>query len=178
MQFKSLFVFVSLPILLFAQTTPAQIESDISNDLANALAGDISALEAFPVNGGTPQEVMAIHQAHLNTNSILATLTSDFDNASCPLSDSDATTILDLLQAQVVTLQQAFMDAIAREPAIANLGDVPIFQSDFVLLKSTSDSLVAAISACISANVVPAADEIASEIDAAFASVMAAFGSS
>ncbi|KAG6867892.1 hypothetical protein C0993_009775 [Termitomyces sp. T159_Od127] len=58
MQFKSLFVFASLPVLLFAQTTPAEIESAITNDFVPALAADLAAVDAFPVDGGTLDEAM------------------------------------------------------------------------------------------------------------------------
>ncbi|KAG6876114.1 hypothetical protein C0992_000925, partial [Termitomyces sp. T32_za158] len=59
MQFKSLFVFSSLPVLLFAQTTPAQIESDIINGFVPALAADLAAVDAFPLVGGTLDQAMA-----------------------------------------------------------------------------------------------------------------------
>ncbi|KAG6876536.1 hypothetical protein C0992_012515 [Termitomyces sp. T32_za158] len=195
MQIKSLCVFAFLPVLLFAKTTPAQIENDISHELATALAGDLTALEAFPVDGpGTLDEVMAIHAAHLTTNNVIVSITNDVDDVNCPLSDSDASTILTLLKAQVATLQQAFMDAAAREPALAALGVIPLFQGDFAILQPSADALAAAIGGCVSvcpspnlfaqiidinqSNILPEAEAVKSTIDDAFAAVNAAFGSS
>ncbi|KAG6887841.1 hypothetical protein C0992_010490 [Termitomyces sp. T32_za158] len=58
MHLKILLVFAFLPVLLFAQTTPAQIERDISNGLVPALVADIATVDAFPIDGGTLDEAM------------------------------------------------------------------------------------------------------------------------
>ncbi|KAG6876535.1 hypothetical protein C0992_012514 [Termitomyces sp. T32_za158] len=79
MQFKSLFVFASFPVLLFAQTSPTEIESEISNVLGPAATADLAAIDAFPVNGGTADEATAIHDANTNLNTVILTLMSDID---------------------------------------------------------------------------------------------------
>ncbi|KAG6867713.1 hypothetical protein C0993_012021, partial [Termitomyces sp. T159_Od127] len=149
MQLQSIFVFASLPVLLFAQTTPAQIESDI-NVLATLLADDLAAIDAFPIEGGTIDEAMAIHTADTNVNDILVTITNDIKTASCPLSDSDASVILDLAEARAPTIQQALADAVAREPGLAAVGAVPTIRDDLATLQASSDAMGAALVGCVS----------------------------
>ncbi|KAG6898449.1 hypothetical protein C0993_006811, partial [Termitomyces sp. T159_Od127] len=149
MQLQSIFVFASLPVLLFAQTTPAQIESDI-NVLATLLADDLAAIDAFPIEGGTIDEAMAIHTADTNVNDILVTITNDIKTANCPLSDSDASVILGLAEARAPTIQQALTDAVAREPGLAAIGAVPTIRDDLATLQASSDAMGAALAGCVS----------------------------
>ncbi|KAG6868407.1 hypothetical protein C0993_003518 [Termitomyces sp. T159_Od127] len=175
MQFKSLFVFASLPVLLFAQTTPAEIESEISNGLVPALAAELAALDAFPVDGGTSDEATAIHTATTNLNTAVLTVTSDIQTANCPLSDSDASAILNLLEAQGANIQQASMDITAREPGLEAVGAVPTIRQDLAILQTSSDAMGAALLGCVSSNIAPDVQTFQSEIDAAFAPAIAAF---
>ncbi|KAG6898448.1 hypothetical protein C0993_006810 [Termitomyces sp. T159_Od127] len=174
MQLKSLFVFAFSPVLLFAQTTPAQIESDI-NVLVAALAAAIVAIDAFPIEGGTLDEAIAIHTADTGVNDGLVTVTNDITTASCPLSDTDASAILTLVEAQGPNIQQALMDAVAREPGLAAVGAVPIIRDDLTTLQASSDAMGAALVDCVSSNLASRAQAFQSAVDAAFAPAVAAF---
>ncbi|KAG6873255.1 hypothetical protein C0992_008919 [Termitomyces sp. T32_za158] len=150
MQFKSLFVFSSVPVLLFAQTTPAQIESDISNVFVPALAADLAAVDAFPLVGGTLDEAMAIHTENTNVNNVLITIANDINTASCPLSDSDATAILSLLLAQAPNIQQVLTDITARKSGFDAVGAVPIIREDISTVQASGDAAGAALAGCVS----------------------------
>ncbi|KAG5341889.1 hypothetical protein E4T56_gene18051 [Termitomyces sp. T112] len=178
MQFKSLLVLASLAVSSFAQTSVAQVENDINNIIAPDLSTLLTDIDAFPTSGGNLIQALTIHTDATSLISALATTTNDVNGATCPVSDSDANTILADLQALLPNIQQAATDIVARKAAFTALplGGVPaLVQQDLASLKSNTDTLAAAFIACAPAGVVVAAQELQSEIDAAFAPAIAAF---
>ncbi|KAG6901517.1 hypothetical protein C0995_010940 [Termitomyces sp. Mi166 len=215
MQFKSLVVLASLAVSSFAQTSVAQIETDINNNIAPNLSSLVTAIDNFPTSGGTLTGALIIHTDAINLNNAIVATTNDvkagsyprssflrfliviqFKGAACPVSDSDGQAILADIQALEPNIAKATSDIVARKAAFQALplGGVPaLVQQDLAQLKASTDALAAAFINCSpvrpllnpfdnrrtdddQASVVPAAQELQTEIDNDFAPAIAAFG--
>ncbi|KAG6889259.1 hypothetical protein C0995_002254 [Termitomyces sp. Mi166 len=203
MQFKSLVVLASLAVSSLAQTSVAQVETDINKNIAPHLSSLVTAIDNFPTSGGTLTGALAIHTDAMNLNNAIVATTNDvkagiiilnllrfliviqFKGAACPVSDSDGQAILADIQALEPNIAKASTDIVARKAAFQALplgGVSTLVQQDLTQLKASTDALAAAFISCSpkidddQASVVPAAQELQTEIDNDFAPAIAAFG--
>ncbi|KAG6889260.1 hypothetical protein C0995_002255 [Termitomyces sp. Mi166 len=143
------------------QVTASDIKNDITNKIAPALSNFLTIIGAFPISSGS------LDQAR---------------SATSPVSDNDGQDILALFQTMLPNIKKASADIIRHKNAIVELpiiGVPALVHQNFTSLSGTTDTLTAAFIACVQINVeqlnvVPGAKQLQSEIDAEFASVMAA----
>ncbi|KAG5732413.1 hypothetical protein E4T56_gene11315 [Termitomyces sp. T112] len=177
MELKSLFVLASFAAFSLAQTTPTQVESDITNGIVPKLSAVITAIEDFSANGGSVDQAMTIHLADDDLNAAIVQVTDDLRRAVCPLSDSDATTILTDLEALSTNINSSLTDIVALKPELDTLGATPLIQQDLTVVKVSTDALGTALVACVSANIAPAAEQFIAGVDDALAPAISTFSS-
>ncbi|KAG6879062.1 hypothetical protein C0992_005409 [Termitomyces sp. T32_za158] len=151
MQLKNLFILATLAISSYAQTSVAQIEDDINNNIAPALTALLNSIDAFPVSGGDLISALLIHTNALNVDTTVVGTTNDVNGAACPVGESDGQAILADLQALLPTIQQSLTDLVARKAAFQALplGGVPaLVQQDLSTLSQDTNTLAAAFIAC------------------------------
>ncbi|KAG6867084.1 hypothetical protein C0993_006976 [Termitomyces sp. T159_Od127] len=178
MQLKNLFVLASLAIAAYAQVSAAQVEDDINNKITPALAALLNSIDAFPTSGGDLTSAMLIHTNVLHLETALGETIIAVHGFACPVGDADAQAILADLQGLLPNIQQSLTDIVARKAAFQALplGGVPaLVQEDLSTLSQDTDTLASAFIACAPADVIPDAQQLQSEIDAAFGPAIAAF---
>ncbi|KAG6875817.1 hypothetical protein C0993_007273 [Termitomyces sp. T159_Od127] len=178
MQLKNLFVLASLAIAAYAQTSFAQIEDDINNKIAPALAALLNSIDAFPTSGGNLTSALLIHTNALNLETVLGETVGDDHDAACPIGDADAQAILADLQGLLPNIQQSLTDIVARKAAFQALplGCGPLLvEKALIDLSQGTDILLSSFITCAPADIIPDAQQLRSEIDAAFAPAIAAF---
>ncbi|KAE9391946.1 hydrophobic surface binding protein [Gymnopus androsaceus JB14] len=173
--------FVSSFAILLAFVTACiaavyQVEEDIANIASQVTVID-SAIHAFPTTGGSLLEALEIHELATTLASALASTTTDVV-ATGPVDDTDGQTILKEVEAFEPTIIDALISLAQKVPAFSALplgGVLALIKQDVVDLDAETKNLENAMIADTPADLLAQAASITSAIDAAFATVGAAF---
>jgi len=157
--------------------TVAAIEADL-----NTITTDVKKLDtdinAFPDTGGSLLAALAIHTDATTLESDLNKATNDTTATPGPLSETDAQTILGLVNTVSPIIQDALSKIVAKKPAFTALpiGGIPaLILSDLKTLNNDTMAFEKALVAIAPADLIPTANMIISQINAAFASAIAAY---
>ncbi|KAH0579415.1 hypothetical protein H2248_002276 [Termitomyces sp. 'cryptogamus'] len=178
MNFKSLFVLTSLSVCSFAETSIAQVQKDISNQMASAVINFSTTVHAFPIWGGTAGQAMSIHYSAIVLNNVIANTTNDMNNIISDLSDADCLDILGHLQALEPSFLHSIEGLAIRKPAfeVLPLGNIPaLLKLDLATMKTSADSFMDGFIRLASPNVLPAARAMKVVVDSTFTTVLAIY---
>ncbi|KAG6865422.1 hypothetical protein C0993_008041, partial [Termitomyces sp. T159_Od127] len=121
---KSLFVLASLAISCLADTSFAQVQDDILNDMASAVMGLGSAVNRVSPLFGTRSQVKAVHYSSSALNGVIANTTSDINGIASQFSDDEARQLFYTLQDLKTTFFQSLIGIATRKLAIELIPDV------------------------------------------------------
>ncbi|KAG6872604.1 hypothetical protein C0995_008586 [Termitomyces sp. Mi166 len=178
MQFKSLFLLVSLAVPSLAQTTVAQIENDIKINIGSSLTNFSTTIQAFSIWGGTFNQAMAIHYSALNFSYAISNTTADMNNITSQFSYDDCLNIISNLEILEPTFLQSLADMVARRPALEALrlrGIPAIVKQDIATMKTSADTFMRAFTTHAPSSIDKAVATMKYTVDTVFAKVMVAY---
>ncbi|KZV98842.1 hydrophobic surface binding protein, partial [Exidia glandulosa HHB12029] len=156
--------------------TAAQIQADITTLTARVTTLD-NDVSAFPNTGGSLVAALAIHTDSTNVDTALKQATTD-TAANGALTEEEGQAILAQIQTLEPIIIHALDGVIAKKPAFAALpiGGIPaLVKQDIALLNTDTKAFENALVSIAPADVVPAANAIIANLDAAFARATAAY---
>ncbi|KAJ8073983.1 hypothetical protein AAF712_007995 [Marasmius tenuissimus] len=177
MKFFSVLALASLALATpFKRTTVDQVKADIAQISTQVGALD-SSIKAFPDNGGSLGQALAIHKTATQLVSTLNQGTKDVNDVSPP-SESDSETILTSVEAFVPTIKSALQAVVNKKPAFQKLaigGIVKLVKQDLASLGSASKSFEDALINKAPNTLKSKAQETANTVNKAFADAQAAY---
>ncbi|KAJ7723491.1 hydrophobic surface binding protein [Mycena maculata] len=156
--------------------TVATVEADIATVTTQLTALD-TAIEAFPLTGGSLLAALGIHSDATTLITTLNGATSDV-TANGALDDADGSTILASVEAIEPTILDALTDIVTKEPAFASLpiGGIPaLILQDLENLQTATAAFAAALVSNAPADLVSEASTLEDNINAAFTPAIAAY---
>ncbi|KAF9442805.1 hypothetical protein P691DRAFT_680784 [Macrolepiota fuliginosa MF-IS2] len=107
-----------------SRATPSDIEALITELTSESNAAS-SMLGAFPSTGGSLLQALAIHTALSNLNQGFQSGTTDVLSLPMPISDADATAIINQVNSQLTPALGSLFAGIMKFPNDSTLGGVP-----------------------------------------------------
>ncbi|KAH0591609.1 hypothetical protein J132_01466 [Termitomyces sp. J132] len=178
MHFKSLFVLASLAVFSFAETSIAKVQDSISNKMTSAFIDFTTAVQAFPMSGGTLKQAKSIHYAANTFSNVIANSTNNMNDITSRLSRADSQTILDYLEAMEPGFFQSLKGIAIRKPAFEALpsGDVPaLIKQDLTTMRTSAVSFMDSFIAHASTEVLGEARTMKSGVKSIFTAIMAIY---
>ncbi|KAJ3570981.1 hypothetical protein NP233_g4047 [Leucocoprinus birnbaumii] len=175
MQFKSV-LFASLFAFAYASTI-----QDVLNDLVtlkSTLVTLDNAINSFPDSGGSLADALAINDDAGAVRDAIDATTPDAVNVDLPVSVDDANSVLAAIQDLQTNIDSALTGIVAKKPAFDALpvgGVSALVAQDLNDLNTSNSALEDALIAATPPEVLDAAEQTRSEIDAAFATAIAAY---
>jgi len=155
----------------------AKVEADIATISAQVTTLD-NDVNAFPASGGSLVAALGIHVVATQLISSLNTGAGDVNAVPLPVSESDASTILNDVEAFEPVIINALAAIITKKPAFQSLplGGVPaIVKADLNSLNVSTVAFGTALIAAAPADQKANAIAIKAAIDAAFSKAIAAY---
>jgi hypothetical protein len=134
--------FVTLILAAVSLGTPVKRDADTVGSDIEGLQVQVQTLDtsvnALPSSGGTPAQVLAIHDDVTKLDAAIKSATNDVI-ATADLTDAQADTINGLLAKLATLVEKALDDLVAKKPALAADDATKIAKSDLQNLKTNSD---------------------------------------
>ncbi|KAK1221195.1 hypothetical protein PQX77_016009 [Marasmius sp. AFHP31] len=177
MKFFSVLTLASLVLATpFKRATVDQVKADIAQISTQVKALD-SSIKAFPDNGGSLGQALAIHKTATQLVGTLNQGTKDVNDVSPP-SEYDSQDILNSVEAFVPDITSALQAVVKKKPAFQKLaigGIVKLVKQDLASLGSATKSFEDALISKAPNDLKSKAQETANKVNKAFADAQAAY---
>ncbi|EKM76856.1 hypothetical protein AGABI1DRAFT_115530, partial [Agaricus bisporus var. burnettii JB137-S8] len=158
----------------------AQSAQDVLSNLATLrtqLTTLDGAINGFPDTGGSLTQALVIHTDALNVQSATDDTTAA-TSGTPPFSEADGQSVIDAVTGLVPIIEDALVGIVAKKPAFDALplgGISDLVRQDLSGLSSSTSSLEDALIALAPADLVDESTALKNEVDAAFATAIAAY---